>query len=1010
LALANRLAGALPSLLSVAAAFLLGCQELFDSDVWWHVRAGQWIWANRSVPALDPFTFASAGRVWIDLHWLFQLILAGAHAAGGVRGMILMTSGVCAAVIGIGIAAPDGRRSLPAAEACWLPALAAMSARFDPRPEVLSMLLVAAYLAILPRTDRRPALAWLLPILQVLWVNAHALFVLGPVIFGAFLIDRLVSPPRHAQAAGEQGALHSRSLGLHHVGALVAVILACLVNPYGLSGALFPLELFPKITQAGGPYKSYVDEFMGLRTFVEKLGPDAAIGNFYFRAECFLLGILPLSFIVPAVWEASRRSGIATKAAWSRWFIWWSVLWVAIGLVFVSLPGFAPASVPIFVVWIGQQAPAGFALIGLSGAAVLLRASRSPTAALLAAVGGSAQALWVAWLRGHLFDPRQMLAAGIAAGLLGAATAVTVVYRGGRARVFRLILTTAFAYLAIQAVRNINLFGLVAGFVLAWNLGEWAVALTTDAGEPACDHWPRALGKLAASVALAVVILAWILSIVSGTFWSATGEQRRMGLREAPLAYAHDAATFAGGPGLPDRALALDLRQAGVYLFHNGPERKLFIDGRLEVPTRATFETFVRLGRLLNEGRPGWAESVRRMGDPLILLDHVEDYGAEATLLAEPGWRCVYYDAVASVFVARGQGLPEASFPAIDFAARHFRDREWRAVPPFPRGLGEARALLNLGWAVRRRPGTAANWRLRFSLMLMASDRLRQAIAANAASRGSPPAAGLWSLLGTGSAAMVPDLTVRSHGPGQPWDPAVGLLPAQSAYCYRRALELVPSEVGALIGLHDAFKVRRMHDAQSSMRELMRRAWPEGRGPQSNEASLADERPNPADPPVPAADDGQSLVRALATLLEEGRPEAAVRLYFQSEARSIKPPWAASDRAAVALLYLGNPRAAREIWVNAVEPPSPALKLTRVATADLAALNYDSALQGYQAALDQDPMLGEARFGLTLLYTQLGQAAPALATARQGMSRGLTVAQQSFLTDVEALVAPYAEN
>ena len=64
--------------LVVTAAFLLGCQELFDSDVWWHVRAGQWIWASGRVPASDPFTFASADRPWIDLHWLFQLMLAGA--------------------------------------------------------------------------------------------------------------------------------------------------------------------------------------------------------------------------------------------------------------------------------------------------------------------------------------------------------------------------------------------------------------------------------------------------------------------------------------------------------------------------------------------------------------------------------------------------------------------------------------------------------------------------------------------------------------------------------------------------------------------------------------------------------------------------------------------------------------------------------------------------------------------------------------------------------------------
>jgi tetratricopeptide (TPR) repeat protein len=1000
--LAGRLAGVFLFVLLVAAAFLLGCQELFDSDVWWHVRAGQWIWASKTVPRLDPFTFASADRAWIDLHWLFQLGLAGAHAAGGVPGMILTTSGACAVVIGIGLASGDRRVPVPVTAACWLPALAAMSARFDPRPEVLSMLFMAAYLAVLPRIDRTPALAWLLPIFQVLWVNTHALFVLGPIILGALLIDRLVAVIRPA-ANGGVGRL-----GVHQAGATAAVALACLVNPYGLRGALFPLELFPKITQAGALYKSYVDEFMGLRTFVETLSPDSAVRNFYFRAECLLLGVLPLSFIVPAVWEASRRSVVPTRARGTHAFVWWSALGLAAGLVFVSVPGFSAASAPWWPGQLSPLAPAGFAALGFVGAALLLRAPRAPTAALLATLGGMAQAAWVFWLRAHLFEAQPRFAIGIVAAVAGAVTATVIVSRSKSGRLFRMILTAAFSYLAIQAVRNINLFGLIAGFVLAWNLGEWAVAIECESEQTARAGWRGSVSRLAAWGVLAAVVVFWIVAIISGSFWSATGEQRRLGLREAPLAYAHDAAEFAGRPGLPERAVALDLRQAAVYLFHNGPEHKLFMDGRLEVPSRATFETFVHLGRLLNDGRPGWEQIVRRMGNPLILLDHVEDYGAEATLLANPAWRCVYYDAVASVFVARGEGVPEATFPSVDFAERHFRDPAWRAVPLFPRGLGEAKALLNLGWAVRRRPALASQWRVRFSLMLLASDRLRQAIKANAGTRGSPPPAGLWSLLGTASANMVPDLTVRPHGPEEPWDPARGLLAAQAAHCDRQALESVSTEVGALIGLHDAFKARRMEDAQRSMVALMRRAWPAGSGLETRDTTVVPQRLESADPPAPAADDRQGLERAVVTLLEQGRPEAAVRFFDQAVARSINPPWVACDRAAGALMYLGYPRAARATWTRAVESPARALRLTRIATADLAALDYESALRGYRAALDDDPRLGEALFGLALLHTQLGQGAPALAAARQGMSCRLTEAQKSFLIAIEAFVTPYA--
>ena len=318
---------------------------------------------------------------------------------------------------------------------------------------------------------------------------------------------------------------------------------------------------------------------------------------------------------------------------------------------------------------------------------------------------------------------------------------------------------------------------------------------------------------------LTLLVSLWIVGIVSGAFFRSTGEVRNFGLGELPLAYAHDAAKFAARPGMPERALALDLRQAAVYLFHNGPERKLFIDGRLEVPSRATFESYVRLRSLLNEGQTGWTDAVRRMGDPLILLDHVEDAGAEATLLGQPGWRCVFFDPVASLFVVERTN----AFPAVDFAARHFRDPAWRTIPPVPLGLAEAAALIKLGSALGRRPPTASSWALRFSLMLTACDRLRQGLAAG--SRGglqTGATAGLWNLIGHCSWSMVPDLSVPPARPDQPWDPARGLLMAQATFSYRRSLQIDPHGASALASLHDSFKARRMADAERNTLVLLR--------------------------------------------------------------------------------------------------------------------------------------------------------------------------------------------
>ena len=249
----------------VAAAFALGCQQLSDADVWWHLRAGRWIWENRAVPSLDPFTYASPDRPWVDLHWLFQVIVAAAFAGGGVPGVILTTSTMCASVLLVVLTVRDRRWSSPIVAACWLPALLVMSARFAPRPEVFSLLGVAIYLTVLSRTDVTPELAWSLPLVQVAWVNTHGLFVLGPMILGACMAERLFGSRLRLKGAGAEEWPARKRWWIHVGGAAAVVGIACVVNPYGLRGALFPLELFPKITAWGGVYKSYIAEFGDLR-------------------------------------------------------------------------------------------------------------------------------------------------------------------------------------------------------------------------------------------------------------------------------------------------------------------------------------------------------------------------------------------------------------------------------------------------------------------------------------------------------------------------------------------------------------------------------------------------------------------------------------------------------------------------------------------------------------------------------------------------------------------------
>ena len=928
-------------------AFLLGCYELFDPDIWWHVRAGQWIIEHRRVPRLDIFTFASSDRPWIDLHWGFQVVLAWAYARGGVAGMIVLASAAACAAFMIALMARERGWPCWAAALCWLPALALMATRFDPRPEIFSLAYLACFLAVLVRLEGRPVLAWGLPLIQVLWVNTHGLFVLGPIVLGCYVVGHCARVWNEPRRTAEGIKLQSRPLRRHLAPASLAVALACFVNPYGVRGALFPLELFPKISDPANPYKSYVDEFTSLRTVVLDRMHGAPGTHFHIRIHVFLLLLLPCSFLLPATWRKWRSSyGGTPQVGVARTFCWAAGTALACGLLLTAVLGLPLPGTPVWLLHSSRAAPTMMLIVGACAAILLCLRSRG--AALVMAVGTMAIATWTAWLSAYLFDvgpkPHGLTSGTLVCALaaFGAVAAMLLVYAGGN--VFRLLLSAAFTYLSFQAVRNINLFGLVAGAVLAWNIGEWAALLAAGRTLRFVSWGARGL--------VAGVVALWIGALVTDRYYSLVGDYMHFGLRERPWTFAHAAARFAGRPGLPDRALAFDLGQTGVYVYHNGPERKGFMDARLEVPSLATFQTYVRIEEWLKGNDARWAAAVNRLGAPLILIGHDGWLEGEATVFSHPRWRCVYFDPVASVFVPRAGPSSAPGYPNFDFLAEHFA-REATASAPFEqsRALEEAVVLRRLASVVRKRGGDP--WRLRIPMLIRAKDLTQRVLTGGVAD------SALWRLLGLLQWEMVPDLTRPPPGPTDPWDPATGLSWARATYCFRRGLELAPTDVATLRSLAECFGVRKMAEAR---REV------EARLAQSNPTGYADQR-----------------------LGDEREPPADM-------------PWPSAERIAVTSLHLGDPDSARRVWSKAIACPSPAQRLTRIAEADLAALDAAAAEVHCRQALELDPRLAEAWYVLASVLFESGRAEPALAACRQGLEHDLTSAQRDTITALGALL------
>jgi hypothetical protein len=285
----------------LALTFLLGAFPLKDTDIWWHLRTGDLIRQTGTIPAADPYTFTVEGKPWIDLHWVFQVAVSLVYERGGLPALTIAKCVVtCVAVL---LLVTARRRDWPvwAVLAAWLPALLVLGGRMYVRPETLTLLYLSVFLAVLVRIDRVPALALVLPLVQVAWVNTQGLFVLGPIVFGAALVDAALR--RGAFAAGR--ARWWRTVGI----AAVLTGLACLVNPYGLTGALYPLQLAR--TMSNPVFSSKIAELTPILLFIERDG----LVSLPLRIHLFTMVVGALSFLVPMAWVVMTRLRPVTPGA-----------------------------------------------------------------------------------------------------------------------------------------------------------------------------------------------------------------------------------------------------------------------------------------------------------------------------------------------------------------------------------------------------------------------------------------------------------------------------------------------------------------------------------------------------------------------------------------------------------------------------------------------------------------------------------------------------------------------
>lgn len=203
-------------------AFLMGLKTLIDPDFFWQLATGRWVAQHHQIFSTDVFSYTAAGHSWIYPVGS-ALLFYGAYLLGGYALLCWLGAAACCGTVALLL-----RRGSAVTAAIAIVAVPSIASRTNPRAEMFTVVLFAAYLSILWENYRTgQARLWLLPVLMLAWVNLHLGFVSGLGLIVAFVgtdVLQMLRPSLRREAA--QRLRRAAPW-------FAATAVATLVNPWG---------------------------------------------------------------------------------------------------------------------------------------------------------------------------------------------------------------------------------------------------------------------------------------------------------------------------------------------------------------------------------------------------------------------------------------------------------------------------------------------------------------------------------------------------------------------------------------------------------------------------------------------------------------------------------------------------------------------------------------------------------------------------------------------------------
>ncbi|AIF81859.1 hypothetical protein I862_06525 [endosymbiont of Acanthamoeba sp. UWC8] len=206
--------------------YMLFAPLLFtDPDVAWHIKAGDLIMRNASIPRYDNWSFTSSSQKWYNISWAWDSCISMVHARLGLNKLYTLNCLIHALLLvliyhSLKLWVKEAKETRLVVAS--LSGIIIWDFVFL-RPQIIACYLLLALNTLLKLYKDRLKQKFLayIPLLLALWANIHGSFILGLGIIFVHLLDALY--------------LKQYSRGKYLAITLIASIIAVALNPYGIN-------------------------------------------------------------------------------------------------------------------------------------------------------------------------------------------------------------------------------------------------------------------------------------------------------------------------------------------------------------------------------------------------------------------------------------------------------------------------------------------------------------------------------------------------------------------------------------------------------------------------------------------------------------------------------------------------------------------------------------------------------------------------------------------------------